>query len=300
MAQDSIFWTTNSVGDGASTYNQDDMFGFVKRSFGDGVISGYTNGLVVSGALSPVAVNTGAAFVNGAPYLNTASVNLAVPTPVSGTTAHRVVLRWDDTANTVRLVLLSAADGVSTPPTLTVVGTIFEVLVADLTITTLGVIAVSNTQQYIGQITRTLFVPAVAGEEVVSGTLLPVRQLGVDLPSNLSASAYTTFVCPQDLVSNLAITPVFIPQAVGNVVYQHGYYYGSAGEAWNTNSTITLEATQAVTTDIIYSPTALALGGIAAGDYVICAASRTGEAAADTNSGVLICTGFLVSYTAAG
>lgn len=147
MAESSLFWATNTIGDGSSTYSQTDMMGWIKRTFGDGIVRGYANELAVSVGTLSVDIATGVAVVNGSPYENDASYNLAVPHP-SATTAHRVVLRWSDTANTVRIALVSATDGVSTPPALTTTPPIYEILLADLTITAADVITVSDSRKF--------------------------------------------------------------------------------------------------------------------------------------------------------
>ena len=160
MAEGSIFWTTGGAGDGASAYTQAQVTDWLRRTFlsnaaTEGVLAGYANSLAVSGTSSPVSVATGAAVVYGFPYENTSAVSLTVPTPTIGTTGHRVVLRANWTARTVRIALVSSSNGVATPPALTQsAGTTWEVSLATLSITTGGVITVTDTRAYAHFATR--------------------------------------------------------------------------------------------------------------------------------------------------
>ncbi len=150
MAESSIFWTTGSTGDGASPYTQAQVVDWLRRTFlnapaSEGVLKGYSNELAPSGAASPVAIAAGAAMVYGFPYENTAPVNVTIPTPSIGTTGHRIVLRVSWAAQTVRIALKSSSDGVASIPALTqTANTTWEISLATLTITTGGVITVTD------------------------------------------------------------------------------------------------------------------------------------------------------------
>lgn len=196
-------WATNTIGDGSSTYNQTETMGWLKRTFGDGIIRGYANELAVSVGTLSVDIATGAAVVNGSPYENGAIVNLAVPHP-SATTAHRVVLRWSDTANTVRIALVSATDGVSTPPTLTTGTPIYEILLADLTITNADVITVNDSRKF--SKSNPMFVARQGGDATDWGTPgttnqsieTVVQQAGVFIWSGAAAtSGFSTITFPK-------------------------------------------------------------------------------------------------------
>jgi hypothetical protein len=153
MAEKSIFWATSTTGDGSSAYTEDEMFKWITRMFladpaTQGVLKNYGDELAVAGSATPITVNDGGAIVNGIPYLNDASLSLAVPTPVVGTTGKRVVLRADYAANTVRIVLLTSADGVSAFPALTQNASIWEISLATLSVTTGGGITVTDARSY--------------------------------------------------------------------------------------------------------------------------------------------------------
>ena len=156
MAEKSFPWTNNATGDGT-------LGGYTALEWGElhrylfnggqeatqGVLKGVLNELAVTGTSSPVAVNTGAAVVYGKVYQNTASVNLTVSTPAVGTTGGHVILRLDWTAQTVRLVAVRNTDGVNSTPSLTQsTSTQWEIRLATFTITTGGVIALTDARAY--------------------------------------------------------------------------------------------------------------------------------------------------------
>lgn len=117
--------------------------------YGEGVMRGYGSELAVTGTSSPIAVAAGAANVYGSPYENTASVNVTVPTPVVGTTGHRIVLRKSWAAQTTRITLISSSDGVASIPAATqTAGTTWDLTLATLTITTGGVITRTDARTY--------------------------------------------------------------------------------------------------------------------------------------------------------
>ena len=153
MGEKSYMWTTGATGDGASTYTQAEVFGIFRRMFvttpaTQGVLKGFEGDLAVTGTSSPLSVAKGAAFVYGCPYLSDAVTSVAVATPSVGTTGHRVVLQMDWTAQTVRIALLSSADGTPTIPDVTqTANTTWEISLASLTITTAGVITVTDTSK---------------------------------------------------------------------------------------------------------------------------------------------------------
>lgn len=154
MAEQSIFWTTGGAGDGASPYTQTQVTDWLRRTFlsdpaNEGVLAGYANGLAVSGTSSPISVAAGAAIVYGVPYENTAPVSLAVPTPTIGPTGHRVVLRVNWAARTVRLTLLSSSNGVALPPAPTqTAGTTWDIPLARLTIAPGGAITMVDERAF--------------------------------------------------------------------------------------------------------------------------------------------------------
>lgn len=154
MTEKSMIWAAPSVGDGASAYTSDEFIRMMRSLFNRGsnagVLVGVDNALAVSGSSSPLSVATGAALVAGLYYWNDAAVNVTVSTPSGGTTGHRVILRADWSARTVRIVLKSSPDGTATLPALTqTIGTTYEISLAGLTITTGGAISLTDERTYL-------------------------------------------------------------------------------------------------------------------------------------------------------
>jgi hypothetical protein len=149
MAQKALFFTTNGTGDGAGEYTQLELFSWIYRSFGDGVLKGYETALQVTNIGLTCSVAAGAANVEGAPYVNTASVTITLPLSTVGTTGHRIVLRKNYTAQTVRITLLSSTDGVATAPSPTQIsGVTWDVTLCTATVTTGGDVTLTDARQY--------------------------------------------------------------------------------------------------------------------------------------------------------
>lgn len=156
MAESSRFWITNNTGDGPSSgYTQQQFYDFMRKTFitdqeaSEGVLKGTGNALAVSGTSSPLTVETGAAMVYGFFYENTAALTLAVTTPSVGTTGGHVILRASWSAQTVRAVAVRNTDGTAAIPSLTQsAGTTWEIRLATFTITTGGVITVTDARSY--------------------------------------------------------------------------------------------------------------------------------------------------------
>lgn len=157
MAESSRFWdTAGAVGDGADTYSAVQLRDMLRAMFttdqyaSEGVLAGVLQSLAVSGATSPLSVASGSAVVQGIYYQNTATVSVAVPTPSSGTTRHRVVLQaiWGLT-QTVRVALISSNDGVNSYPALTQSdNSQWEIPLAGVTIDTAGSITLEDQRDY--------------------------------------------------------------------------------------------------------------------------------------------------------
>lgn len=156
MAEKSFPWTANGTGDGTSGGATALEWGEIwRRMFNGGreanggVAKSHGNELAVSGSASPVAVATGAAWVYGKHYANDASLNLTITTPVVGTTGGHIILRVDWVAQTVRAVAVRNTDGVnSTPALVQSTSTQWEIRLASITITTGGVVALTDTREY--------------------------------------------------------------------------------------------------------------------------------------------------------
>jgi hypothetical protein len=328
VTQSSLFWPTNGVGDGASQYTDAQLFAWLRRTFlgataTEGVHAGYVNELAVSGAASPLSIATGAALVDGIPYENTAVVSLAVPTPVVGTTGHRVVLKANWAAQTVRVALVSSADGNAAIPAVTQTpGTTYEISLATLTITTGGVITVTDARAYchygtrvstamidadavtpakIPNRTRKIFVPATSAWNT-TGSVLERAQGGQGFycaDSDLT-DVFGEFRMPSDLVSLTSIKAVVVSDASGNGYLRNRAYYGPAGSAYDAHSEIVGLAAVALTATLVTEVQQLTLASPAVGanDYIGLVLERDATNVADTISGGVSVKGWVFEYIA--
>jgi hypothetical protein len=121
VAERSLFWTSNGTGDGialaASQFSEWLRASFTNDKYAtEGVVAGVGGQFAVTGTSSPLTIGTGVAYVNGYYYQSTSTGSAVIPTPTTGTTGHRIVIRASTTAQTVRLDLKSSNDGTSSPP----------------------------------------------------------------------------------------------------------------------------------------------------------------------------------------
>jgi hypothetical protein len=148
MAESSLPWAGTATGD-AGPYSDDQWSDTWRKLFTSdrtkqGVIQGYGNELAVTGVTSPVAVNTGAAMDDGKFYENTASVNVVIPTPGGATRIDRIVLRKDFAGQTVRITRIAGTEGAGAPAITQTDGTTWDIPLAQVSITTGGVITVTD------------------------------------------------------------------------------------------------------------------------------------------------------------
>jgi hypothetical protein len=200
MAERSQFWTTNNTGHGPSSGYASDRWRDMLRKLlqsdrvaTGSVLFGVDNQLAVTGAASPLSINTGAALAYGFFYENDAAKALAITTPVVGTTGGRVILRADFAAQTVTAIVNRNTDGVAAIPVLVQTpGTTYDVPIATFTITTGGVVTLIDTREY------AKFSARVYGSQLdtsaadastleVSGGALRVKDAGIT-PAKLAAA----------------------------------------------------------------------------------------------------------------
>jgi hypothetical protein len=173
MTEDSILWTTSGTGDGASAgYTQTELIRWLRQSFisdntDEGVANNYLNELEVTGVATPVAVNTGAAYVYGFPYWNTASVNVAIPTPTVAVRIDRIVLRASWSAQTVRITRIAGNEGGGAPALVQSDGVTWDIPLAQTSTTVGGVITVTDQREFLHpniEIEAGMFNADVAGD----------------------------------------------------------------------------------------------------------------------------------------
>ncbi len=155
MAESSRFWTTSGTGDGpGGGYSAANFNEFVRQAFmtdptTEGVLRGIGGNLAVSGASSPVAVASGSALVYGFFYASDASVNVTIPTPTTSTRIDRIVLRVSWAAQTVRIVRIAGTEGGGAPALTQTANTTWDIPLAQVSITTGGVITLTDQRTYI-------------------------------------------------------------------------------------------------------------------------------------------------------
>lgn len=241
MAEQSLFWTTNNTGDGPSSgYSVTRWAEFLRdilnggNSANGGVLQDVDNELSVSGAASPLAVASGAAIVNGFYYKNSASLNLAVTTPVVGTTGGHIVLRADYAAQTVRAVAVRNTDGLSAIPALTQVnGTTWEIRLASFTITTGGVITVTDARNYAKYSTE------LDAVRLTDGTITAAK-LGTSAVTNtkIQSNAVTTAKITDANVTTAKIADDAVDYTkAGTGVAQLNKRQGGSATNWSTAGT---------------------------------------------------------------
>jgi len=154
MAEVSIFWPTGTTGDGASTYTDTQLFSWLRRTFNSdmstdrGPLKGYNNELSVTAGSGKVTVGTGAAYVYGIPYENDAALDVTIPTPTSNTRIDRIVLRASWTAKTVRITRIAGTEGAGAPAITQSPGSVYDVKLAQVRVTTSGGITVTDERQF--------------------------------------------------------------------------------------------------------------------------------------------------------
>lgn len=174
MTQKSFFWAGVSIGD--AQLNTDDIFTDVfgmllvydRRYEGivDTALVGYTGGLIVNGGAGSVTVQTGAAVVDGKPFTSDAAEVVAIPTPAASTRIDRIVLRKDFALQTVRITRIAGTEGTGLPPDgVQIDGTTWDIKLAQVSITTAGVIVVT----YEGRVIRTPLGPGYQAATLATG-----------------------------------------------------------------------------------------------------------------------------------
>jgi len=108
--------------------------------------------LIATGAVSPVAVNTGRALVYGTWYESDASVNVVVATPAGATRIDRIVLRKSWASQTVRITRIAGAEGGGAPAVTQTAGTTWDLPLYRASITVGGVITLTDDRDFIPKI----------------------------------------------------------------------------------------------------------------------------------------------------
>lgn len=279
----------------------------------------------MTGAVSPIAINTGAALVDGIPYENTTSATLAIGTPAIGTTGHRIVLRANWAAQTVRITDIASADGTAAiPAAVQIAGTTYDITLATLQITTGGVITVTDARSFLhyttrvntamlddesvtaaktANRTRTIFVSPRSSYNVTdSVALTDSTGNGLTMPDNKLCTVGGAVSRPADFVTLTSITPIFIAAASGNAYLQSIGNHGTLGQNPTLISEVVGYTATAATVNLLGGGPALALAAPTwlANEYLQIYFWRDATNVLDTCSGAIYFLGWQVAYTADG
>lgn len=152
MAETSLPWSGTTTGD-AGPYSDDTWSDMYRKLFMpdrtlQGVIDNYANELEVTGATSPLSINTGAALVDGKFYENDSSGSVVVPSPAVSTRIDRIVLRKSWSAQTVRITRIEGVEGGGVPALTQNDGTTWDIPLYQASITTGGVITLTDERYF--------------------------------------------------------------------------------------------------------------------------------------------------------
>lgn len=161
MTERSGPWDGSSIGDATeAAYDAPSEF----ARFLEGLHGGMTNrgGVVVNklnklqvtapGSISPCSVASGWAYVYGTWYESDSAVSVAIPTPAVSTRVDRIVLRKSWSPQTVRITRIEGVEG-GGAPALVQSGTTWDLPLAQVSITTGGVITLTDQREYIPKVT---------------------------------------------------------------------------------------------------------------------------------------------------
>lgn len=148
MAEYSRPWSGTTPGD-AGPYSDEHWAEIWSRMWVEnratqGIVQGVMNSLAVTGSVSPIAVDTGAAMVDGNYYANNTSVSVSIPTPTSAARVDLIVLRKSWSAQTVRITRIAGTEGSSAPNPVQVDGVTWDIPLAEVQIETDGSISGIN------------------------------------------------------------------------------------------------------------------------------------------------------------
>lgn len=164
MTERSKPWNSTTVGDAteapydaptewaefiATLINKSDEPQTVPPALWRSVFMSQLNQLAVTGTASPVSIDTGRALVNGTWYYNDVAVTVVIPTPAALTRIDRIVLRKDWALQTVRVTRIAGTEGGAAPDAVQTAGVTWDAVLANVSITTGGVITVSDQRQYV-------------------------------------------------------------------------------------------------------------------------------------------------------
>lgn len=160
MTERSRVWDGTTIGDATDApYDAATEFSAILMSVAgaagiatylSGVFRGELNQLAPSGSATPVSIATGRSLTWGTWYENDAVTQIAIPTPSVATRIDRIVLRKSWASQTVRLTRIAGTEGAGAPALTNSAGTTWDQPIAQVSITTGGVITITDERSFIG------------------------------------------------------------------------------------------------------------------------------------------------------
>jgi len=334
-----MFWDGIALGDCgpySTAHVQDRFFRMLLNGTGNrGVLKDWRNELLVSGAASPVTVDTGGAIVYGGFFDSDVAASVNVPTPAAGLSRYdRVVVRRDWATQTTRIArragLPAAAPAI--PALVQTVNVTYEIPLATLLVNDAGGITLTDTREFCtfstawaanAVDTDHYATGAVIASKVPDRTRYELKGSGQIEPDDTTpcvwtagasydywefADAATTsgwvyFMAPVGLVGGTVDIYVWsVPDVNGGggapetCQWDYNTYSGpSGGVLGNTNGTITPDQAARVNTTV-YADQLVAALAINAGDILIIRLDRDG--AADSYNNAMRLLGIEMRYTA--
>jgi len=190
----------------------------------EGILKGHLNNLAVSavgGTASPVTIATGAAMVKGFFYVNDAAGTKNIPTPAAATRVDRIVLRADYGSQVVRFQRVAGTEGAGTPALTQVANTTWEIPLAAVTVTTGGVVTVTNERAFLNPSIQVdsdmLKASSVTATALASGS--------VELAKMAANSVDATKIVNR--VRSLFVQPVYVKNdSTDDIAYYSMTYHG--------------------------------------------------------------------------
>ena len=338
MTETSGFWTTSGTPSGHQVANYTQAIWSVAAeilaacSGFEGVAPGYLNEYACSdGGANTVDVANGGGVSDGKWHKSDSVENVNIPSAVGGgnTRIDRVVIRvtWANFEAEIHRIAGTDAADPSIPAITQTSGTTYDIMLCQALVNTGGDITATDERVWavpqvdnstietnVGQIrvkdegigavkiinrTRKFHVPVTASKNTTD-TLEPLESniQGLEMVDAKNCFAYGYFVVPQDFVSDMKIKAVISPGASGNLYALNHAYYGSCGEAYDSNDDSNGFDTEAVTLQEIECVRELTLTAEAIDDRVIIFLNRDAANASDTINSVVYMRGWVVEYTA--
>jgi len=215
---------------------------------------------------------------------------------------------------------MSADNDPSIPALTQAFGTTWEISLATFTITTGGVITVTDDRTFrrstavidTDEILDNAVTPAKIANRTRKLFILPIKRRyttatdQVLVPGGYLADGATTpdtdfygfFIVPNDFTSGMTVKAVVVPGGSGDIYAIHNIKYGQVGEVYTTHTGTVGYSAIAVTLNQFNAILSLSLASAAPGDIVLLEFSRDAVDVLDTVNTFAYLTGWLVEYTA--